>query len=283
MTYDNVCKRLEGYWEKPWNELPDEQQKAWRRTISTRLGEDYIERRWDLDDAVTRRKSAEWHDLRYDPTLCVDWFDKTINAKFWLKLASVKPAEAAMLMFCIDPLSDRSPEQVSVDGVKVSPKHYQLLLRAFIDEAEADGKSHKLADWREVARRKGLQYNQWIDRYVLASRQELPADPGSRHIALRVGAGKTAKHEWMTQAWSIGESWMLAEEKRSGKRPTVEQIAKHVEGDLSTRGITGPRGVFLDWETIKREVLTGITGRTKGDNFKTAKGNPQRKWGSPSR
>ncbi|MDP1526988.1 MAG: hypothetical protein Q8M20_14335 [Rhodocyclaceae bacterium] len=110
-----------------------------------------------------------------------------------------------------------------------------------------------------------------------------PTDACSKDEAVKVGAGTTAKHDWMTQAWSIGESWMLAEEKRTGTRPTVEQIAKHAEGELSTRVITGPRGKFLDWETIKREALTGITGRTKGDNFRNPKGSPQRKRGSPSK
>jgi hypothetical protein len=90
-------------------------------------------------------------------------------------------------------------------------------------------------------------------------------------------AGGKVNPAWAPYARKIGEDWMHAEEKRNTERPTVEAIAKHVEGELSTRGITGVRGKFLDWETIKREALTGITGRKKGDNFKTAMGNPQRK------
>lgn len=66
---------------------------------------------------------------------------------------------------------------------------------------------------------------------------------------------------WEQSARKIGEAWMNAEEKRTGARPGIEAIAKHVEGELSTLGITGKRGKFPDWETIKREALTGITGR----------------------
>lgn len=85
------------------------------------------------------------------------------------------------------------------------------------------------------------------------------------------------KHGWGDQAWEIGNEWMLAEEKRTGKRPSIDKIAMYVEGVFSTRNIVGPRGRFLDRETIKREALTGITGRKKGYNFQTTKGNPQRK------
>lgn len=89
------------------------------------------------------------------------------------------------------------------------------------------------------------------------------------------------KPDWVQSARQIGEEWMNAGEKRTGKRPTVIEIAKYVEGELSTRKIIGARGKFLDWETIKKEALTGITGRKKGDNFKSAMGNPQRRKRSP--
>lgn len=95
-------------------------------------------------------------------------------------------------------------------------------------------------------------------------------------------SGGVATQTWIPQARRIGEGWLCAEEKRTAKRPTVVAIARYVEGELSNLGITGVRGKFLDWETIKREALTGITGRKKGDNFKTAMGNPQRKRRSPN-
>ena len=68
---------------------------------------------------------------------------------------------------------------------------------------------------------------------------------------------------WEQQARAIGLGWMLEQRKliKEADWPGVEAIAKHVEGELSTREITGKRGKYLDWETIKREALTGITGR----------------------
>jgi hypothetical protein len=78
-----------------------------------------------------------------------------------------------------------------------------------------------------------------------------------------VGTGKNesrATTEWKKTAREIGESWMN-EQRKEGKDPGVIEIAKHVEGEMSNRGITGTRGKFLDFETIKREALTGITGK----------------------
>jgi hypothetical protein len=68
---------------------------------------------------------------------------------------------------------------------------------------------------------------------------------------------------WQQKARSIGEKWMLEQRNLRDKKnwPGVTEIAKHVEGELSTRGITGSRGRFLDWETIKRHALTGLTER----------------------
>lgn len=80
---------------------------------------------------------------------------------------------------------------------------------------------------------------------------------------VKIGAGKngleTTKN-WKQSAREIGETWMI-EQRKEGKAPGVIEIAKHVEGEMSKRNITGTRGKFLDFETIKREALTGITGR----------------------
>lgn len=68
---------------------------------------------------------------------------------------------------------------------------------------------------------------------------------------------------WQAQAYELGKAWMLSEEARTGKRPGQTAIAAYLEGELSNRGIKGPRGLFLDRETIRREALKGITGRPK--------------------
>jgi hypothetical protein len=85
--------------------------------------------------------------------------------------------------------------------------------------------------------------------------------------APKVGAGRTAS-DWKETARTIGEQWMLKQEKETGERPTIKEIAAHVADELSTRDIRGPRGKYPDAETIKREALKGITGRKKGDNLR---------------
>jgi hypothetical protein len=59
------------------------------------------------------------------------------------------------------------------------------------------------------------------------------------------------------EAREIGEQWMNTQ----SKKPGVDAIAKHVEGELKNRDRRGPRRDYWDWQTIKREALTGITGR----------------------
>ncbi len=43
--------------------------------------------------------------------------------------------------------------------------------------------------------------------------------------------------------------------------PSVNNIAKYVEKKLKDENIVGKRGDYWDWQTIKKEALTGITGR----------------------
>jgi hypothetical protein len=74
--------------------------------------------------------------------------------------------------------------------------------------------------------------------------------------------------DWKSTARQIGTKWMNNQQRQNGKLPTVTEIAKFVEGELSNRGITGARGCFPDAETIKREALTGITGRKRGYNLR---------------
>lgn len=88
-----------------------------------------------------------------------------------------------------------------------------------------------------------------------------------------------------TKARQIGEEWMN-KERADGNDPGVTEIAKYVEGELSNQNITGPRGKFWDWETVKREALKGITGKApngKGKKNGKTPGNPQYKNQFPSR
>jgi hypothetical protein len=192
---------------------------------------------------------------------------------YWLSLDGWTAREAFALLKGLDP-------DAYFNGV-LSPRKIRIGKRTVI---VASGIEEHATD----------QLFKLLERAGDAGRLNFPAKPTDviawaksktlklpRQFVAQAGAGRTAKPEWMRQAWEIGTEWMRTEEKRTGKRPTVVAIAKHVEGELSTRGITGTRGKYLDWESIKRNALTGITGRVKGDNFKNAKGNPHRKKKSP--
>jgi len=76
---------------------------------------------------------------------------------------------------------------------------------------------------------------------------------------------------WKTKAWEIGETW-LSERRNEGEDPGGNAVAKHVEAELSRLGIPGPRGYFLDWQTVKRQALKGIT-----DKQANGKGQKRRK------
>ncbi|MBL8420705.1 MAG: hypothetical protein JNK92_08720 [Dechloromonas sp.] len=53
--------------------------------------------------------------------------------------------------------------------------------------------------------------------------------------------------------------------------PTKQDVALYLEGELSSQGLTGTRGKFLDQRYIERHYLTGITGRPPGYKLKKPK------------
>jgi hypothetical protein len=203
-------------------------------------------------------------------------------AHYWLKMDTWKPYDAAWLLCGIDPhgMDQRYGAFATELATRmcgdppVSKAAFQVveLLKA---SSKAGSISFPAAPSAVIAwaKSKGLELPSWFLGAQFAGTEQAAPVNGD--------AGGAAKPEWMRQAWEIGNDWMLAEEKRTGERPIVVAIAKHVEGELSTRGITGARGKYLDWESIKRDALTGITGRGKGENFKSAMGNPHRKKKSP--
>lgn len=71
---------------------------------------------------------------------------------------------------------------------------------------------------------------------------------------------KTAQ-SWKKRAYEIGQAWMLDEERRIGARPGVVAISMHVASELQKERIYNSRGDVIPAETIKRDALTGITGR----------------------
>ena len=57
----------------------------------------------------------------------------------------------------------------------------------------------------------------------------------------------------------IGQEYM-EEQRALGNNVGVIKIAKYVEAELKRRDKRGKRGDYLNWETIKKEALKGITG-----------------------
>jgi hypothetical protein len=75
---------------------------------------------------------------------------------------------------------------------------------------------------------------------------------------------------WKERAVCLANEYLSAW-RNEGYEPTGEDAALYVEGKFSTLGILGVRGEFLDWATIKREALTGITRRKPGAKSKKPK------------
>lgn len=103
--------------------------------------------------------------------------------------------------------------------------------------------------------------NDWLEKEYPRLGRLFPAPDSFKESAqVMPKSEKPETREWKKIAREIGQEWMETERKEK-RNPGVIDIAKYVEGELSNRNITGVRGRFLDWETIKREALTGITGR----------------------
>lgn len=63
------------------------------------------------------------------------------------------------------------------------------------------------------------------------------------------------------KARSIAQE-IIAKMENNGERiPGIEKIAQLVEKEMKDQNLVGPRGDYLSCQTIKREALTGITGR----------------------
>jgi len=225
------------------------------------------------------------------------WYNETLDADMWFGLASPTPHEAAMLLCQHNPHEDAcDPMKTTTD--ETGPEDFKRLLRVFEDLEKVEQKARTLRQWLVIARDKGLKYHSWIDAYVMAQIEELPADTGSgskvvagatasaagsiRDDAKILGSGAWPKDVWVKEAWKVGTKWMLSEEVERKERPGIVKIAKYVEDEFKKRDIRSKRiDDYLDWETIKHE-LTGITGRNPGENFKSTMGKPHRKKRPPT-
>jgi hypothetical protein len=76
--------------------------------------------------------------------------------------------------------------------------------------------------------------------------------------------GGSAKAQWTAQARDLAAKYVDAW-RAAGFEPTISDAAVYVEGELFIKSIFNTRGGVIDWATIKREALTGITERRPGE------------------
>lgn len=207
MIYKRLTDVLAGYWGKWWGELPEEQRQAWHEALGGALGgtRESDGKLWDGQDAKGRKYVAEGYDNAHDPSLEGERFvgkhDYSMNARMWFDMPDVEPRDAAMVLCRYNP--NRGDPDYYVDDDELSPERYRLLLAMFESVARALPKHRTLMEWRVIAQEKGLRYHEWVDMYVQARGEELPADSVSEGDAAEVGAGGTAEKEHMTQAASV--------------------------------------------------------------------------------
>lgn len=169
----------------------------------------------------------------------VGWWNATMNAAMWFKLASVKPDEAAILLCRIDPLERdwqskaTDPEHTYADGDNAWPDRYQLLKRTFEDVAEADPRPRTLHDWRDEANHQGLRYHQWIDDYVQATSY-------GESATTKVGTGGTEKaaslQDVIAQDWPIRETGKFSQ---ASFRNALSDVPNWLEPAIVMRGRPG--------------------------------------------
>jgi hypothetical protein len=75
---------------------------------------------------------------------------------------------------------------------------------------------------------------------------------------------------WANVARRKANEYLLAW-RNAGYEPTGEDAALYVEGEFSNLNVFGAQGKVLDRATIKKEALTGITGRKRGARSKKPK------------
>jgi hypothetical protein len=209
--YAEWCRDAPGYLPQAFvwfDEFEREFKADWARVlhVDIRDGDEQLNLRPILDDSTRAmvlagfgpRKLHAANNPQDEATKrehLVGGYDYTMKAAMWLKRASVKPDEAAMLLCRIDPLSEKDPERIYVDDDKASPDRYRQLLRVFLDVAETVPKQRTLIDWRDVATREGLRHHKWIDEYVQARIEESPVNSASGGGAPKVDAGATAEKD----------------------------------------------------------------------------------------
>lgn len=192
-------------------------------------------------------------------------------------IVAVRPMQWDSVVVALNGLDERLPtgndgySEWRNEAPKLLPEGVFVWLDDFAAAyGKAFSKEHWICDDRDGERE--LDFLPMIDQSTLAlvmagfNRCNLPgaSDGASDRKEEDVHHKKCetpGTYEYMVRlSRQIGESWMEAERKEN-RKVGVAAIAKYVEDRLKKEDIRGPRGDYWGWETIKKEALTGITGR----------------------
>lgn len=157
----------------------EQDERAWRKAMV----------RWLLNAETAKLTREEWGRLSNDekvnawlagrgpdPTQeedlqsLIGWYDATLRADYWLRLACVTAVEAAQLLSCENPHDSAAKTWLDTTSEHMNPEARRELLRGFEDE----GGTRSLTEWLQRAKSRGWRYDPWVDQYIAAAGDSLP-------------------------------------------------------------------------------------------------------------
>lgn len=159
---------------KDAREAREKDDEAWRKAMV----------RWLLTPERGKLSPEEWGSLSNDEKVTawlagrapdptheedlqslVGWYDATVRADYWFRLASVTGVEAAQLLSCENPHDSAAKTWLEKTSEQMNPEARRELLRGFEDE----GGTRSLTEWLQRAKSRGWRYDPWVDEYIKAA------------------------------------------------------------------------------------------------------------------
>ena len=186
LLYVSPIQVLDGYWDKPWSELPDEQRFAWTKVLTLHISftEQEVASWWDGYFPDRRRQITNDYDYTYHPARDgerhIGNYDYSMGARTWFTMKDVAPENAAALLCQFNPLRnncdplDKTSDPLTVTNLETGPDDFKSLLKTFQDVARTDPMPRSLLQWLCVAvrvelRNPLLHHHSWIDEYLIAA------------------------------------------------------------------------------------------------------------------
>lgn len=191
----------------------------------------------------------------------LEWEGKTTDYDWWLNLDDLKPHEAIMLLNFCHPEKPLNTFSSKTDPAKhaIYEKIKKELMQA--ERAQTAGKvpvSASPLDWYNWAKENNYNIPTQFNAILCAPQIE-SIQATNDSVDTRKKWEILGRLEFTCRTY--GNEFIEAQKKLNKRQPSVEKIAKHIENRLKDENITAPRGDYWDWQTVKREALTGITGK----------------------